>query len=61
MPILGDSTYGSPLPFAEPQGIALHARSLRIRHPITRAELTLVAPLPPSWAAAGIVLPETEQ
>jgi 23S rRNA pseudouridine1911/1915/1917 synthase len=58
MPILGDATYGSPLPFPEPHGIALHARSLRFRHPTTGVELAIEAPLPSSWAAAGIVLPD---
>jgi 23S rRNA pseudouridine1911/1915/1917 synthase len=58
MPILGDSLYGSRLPFSEPHGIALHARSLRFRHPITGADLSLQAPLPSAWADVGIVLPD---
>jgi 23S rRNA pseudouridine1911/1915/1917 synthase len=58
MPILGDSTYGSTSPSVLPQGIALHARSLQFHHPITGIAMTLVAPLPATWAAAGIVLPE---
>ena len=32
-PILGDSEYGSKTPFGPPNAIALHARSLGIRHP----------------------------
>jgi 23S rRNA pseudouridine1911/1915/1917 synthase len=59
MPILGDSTYGSALPFSLPQGIALHARALQFHHPITGIEITLLAPLPAAWAASGIVLPDT--
>ena len=55
--IVGDTTYGSTRPFAD--GIALHARSLSVRHPVTRQALTLVAPLPSSWGALGIELPET--
>lgn len=47
-PIVGDATYGSGTHF-EP-GIALHARTLRIDHPILRTELTIQAPLPPSWS-----------
>lgn len=54
--ILGDRVYGSNRPFGP--GIALHARSLRIRHPILRGPLELVAPLPSCWAEQGIVLPE---
>jgi len=56
MPIVGDSSYGSTLTFPSPQGIALHSRSLQFRHPITGIEMTLVAPLPSSWAAGGIIL-----
>lgn len=55
MPILGDSAYGSNTPFG-PAGavtIALHARSLRVRHPTLRTPLTLVAPIPPAWGRLG--------
>ncbi len=52
MPIVGDSTYGSPRPFSP--GIALHARSLQVRHPSTSAPMTLLAPTPDSWAAWGL-------
>ena len=55
LPILGDASYGSKAAF--PAGIALHARSLEVRHPITAEPLRLVAPLPPSWVEAGIGLP----
>jgi 23S rRNA pseudouridine1911/1915/1917 synthase len=61
MPVLGDSLYGSRLPFPEPEAIALHARSLRLRHPVTGAELALEAAVPSTWAAAGIVLPNLSQ
>lgn len=54
--ILGDRTYGSNRPF--PQGIALHARTLRVRHPILGATIDLLAPLPATWTEQGIVLPE---
>ena len=46
-PIVGDATYGSDQPF--PAGIALHARRLEIRHPVTRQPLRFEAPLPESW------------
>jgi 23S rRNA pseudouridine1911/1915/1917 synthase len=52
-PILGDSEYGSKTPFGPPHAIALHARSLRIRHPSLQATMTLVAPIPPAWRRLG--------
>jgi 23S rRNA pseudouridine1911/1915/1917 synthase len=54
-PILGDRAYGASRAF-EGDGIALHARALTIRHPITQAELTLAAPTPAAWARQGIDL-----
>ena len=56
MPILGDSSYGSTLTFPMPHGIALHARSLQFHHPVTGVEMALVAPVPSSWADAGIII-----
>jgi 23S rRNA pseudouridine1911/1915/1917 synthase len=56
--ILGDHAYGSPRPF--PCGIALHARTLAIEHPILRTPLVWLAPVPVLWAAAGIELPEPD-
>ena len=41
MPILGDSEYGSTAPFGPPHAIALHARSLQVRHPTLQTPLTL--------------------
>ena len=46
-PIVGDSTYGSRVPF-DP-GIALHAWRLRINHPIRHEPLTIEAGLPAAW------------
>ena len=46
--IVGDSIYGSRRPFEA--GIALHARSLTVEHPITRRSITIEAPLPDSWS-----------
>ncbi|MDG3003488.1 RluA family pseudouridine synthase [Paludisphaera mucosa] len=51
-PIIGDAIYGSREAFSP--GIALHARSLQVRHPTTSAPLILVAPLPTSWSVQGI-------
>jgi 23S rRNA pseudouridine1911/1915/1917 synthase len=53
-PILGDELYGSPRPFR--QGIALHARSLIVRHPVLHQPLQLVAPTPADWLEQGIEL-----
>lgn len=60
LPILGDSDYGSSIPFG-PQhedrrrrAIALHSRSLAFKDPLTRQEVMLVAPLPATWVATGI-------
>ena len=50
--IVGDAAYGSARPFNP--GIALHARSLTVRHPVRRESLTFVAPLPGSWKDHGI-------
>lgn len=57
-PILGDAAYGSTRTF--PQGIALHARALRVHHPILQTPLVLTAPLPPAWAEEGIILPDAQ-
>jgi 23S rRNA pseudouridine1911/1915/1917 synthase len=60
MPVLGDQAYGATLPWLPSPGIALHARSLRICHPITGVHITLVAAVPAEWAARGIILPVPE-
>jgi 23S rRNA pseudouridine1911/1915/1917 synthase len=54
-PILGDASYGSTLEFGVPfddvrlRAIALHARRLEFRHPMTHAEVSVEAPLPDDW------------
>lgn len=52
-PIVGDVKYGflAPLPDVS---IALHARQLELQHPVTKEDMTFVAPLPdmPHWEAA---------
>lgn len=46
-PIVGDRLYKARLPF--PDGIALHASRLLIRHPSTGRPLELVSAFPGSW------------
>lgn len=46
-PLWADTKYGGTRPF--PQGIALHARSLTVKHPTRDEVLTWTAPLPSSW------------
>jgi RluA family pseudouridine synthase len=54
-PVLGDELYGSTErfgPWSEDQRerlIALHARSLKFRHPLTKEFVECVAPLPAAW------------
>lgn len=56
-PILGDTLYGSTLPFGpevtedRERAIGLHARSLSLLHPMTRGPIELVAPVPVYWQA----------
>ena len=54
-PLLGDAQYGSTVPFG-PQHedvrlrpIALHARSLTFRHPMSKQTITVTAPTPEYW------------
>jgi 23S rRNA pseudouridine1911/1915/1917 synthase len=51
-PVVGDRKYGSRSPF--PEGIALHARRLVVKHPTTGKFLELEAPLPASWRRLGM-------
>ncbi len=54
--VLGDWQYGSRIPFGTQfedsrlRAIALHARELSFRHPMTQVLVDLRAPLPPTWA-----------
>lgn len=59
-PLLGDSMYGSQVPFG-PQfederlrAVALHARMIRFTHPMTRDPVELTASLPLAWHEIGI-------
>ena len=62
-PIRGDDQYGAKLPFGplcenrRDRCIALHARSLSFRHPMTGQRVTVTAPLPESWLALGFTDP----
>ena len=47
-PIVGDTAYGARLPFSP--GIALHARTLVVEHPVRREPLVFHAALPASWS-----------
>ncbi len=47
LPILGDLKYGSKATF--PKGIALHAISTCVKHPVRDETMTFTAALPPSW------------
>ena len=54
-PVLGDSQYGSNVPFGEQfederlRAIALHSRSIRLRHPMREERIFIEAPLPGNW------------
>lgn len=61
-PIVGDLKYGG---FATREGLGLHARSLRFRHPASGKDIDIVAPAPACWKrwleAEGIGASETGQ
>lgn len=56
-PVVGDQLYGATLPFGphvdDPRDrmIALHARDLSFRHPMTKEDVFVTAPLPAPWSA----------
>jgi len=51
-PIVGDDLYGSPAPPDLPPRPLLHAKRLRIVHPVTEAPLRIAAPVPAEFRAA---------
>ncbi len=59
-PILGDAQYGSTIPFGPQHDdwrlrpIALHARQLSFRHPMTHEPVTAIAPVSADWRALGL-------
>lgn len=48
-PIVGDRHYGSRLPYPEPGGIALHARTIAFDHPADGGRRAVTALWPPCW------------
>lgn len=53
--IKGDLKYGAPR--SNPDGsISLHARSITLPHPVTKEELTVLAPVPCSWKGVSGLL-----
>lgn len=54
-PVLGDTQYGSAVPFGEQfederlRSIALHSRSINIKHPMREERIFIEAPLPEPW------------
>ncbi len=54
-PVLGDALYGSRLAFGPLQederlrAIALHARTLAFRHPVSKQWVAVTAPTPDFW------------
>lgn len=59
-PVLGDGQYGAMKPFGpawtdpREQCIALHARTLEFRHPMTRVPQSVTAAVPPFWQPFGV-------
>jgi 23S rRNA pseudouridine1911/1915/1917 synthase len=59
-PVVGDAQYGARQPFGPPatdwreRSIALHARQLNFRHPMTREDVCVTAPLPTFWPLSQI-------
>jgi RluA family pseudouridine synthase len=59
-PVVGDSQYGSTQPFGDPaldhrdRPIALHARQLGFRHPMTQEPVNVIAPLPADWQSLSL-------
>jgi len=55
-PVLGDAHYGPTTAFGVPyaderlRAIALHARRLDFRHPMTHIDVSVTAPLPVEWS-----------
>jgi 23S rRNA pseudouridine1911/1915/1917 synthase len=54
LPILGDRAYGASESW--PEGVALHAASLRVQHPVSGERLAFHARVPDWWGGRGIEL-----
>jgi 23S rRNA-/tRNA-specific pseudouridylate synthase len=63
LPIVGDRQYGAERCFGpvddddRQRWIALHARQLSFKHPMTREQVDITAPLSSYWDALGLALP----
>jgi 23S rRNA pseudouridine1911/1915/1917 synthase len=56
LPVVGDRKYGAVSTLIALDGkprVALHARGLTFSHPISRAAISLTAPVPPDWPGPG--------
>jgi RluA family pseudouridine synthase len=59
-PVVGDAQYGSHVAFGDPaldqrdRPIALHARQLGFRHPMTQEPVNVIAPLPADWHSLNL-------
>lgn len=59
-PVVGDRQYGASSEFGplttdlRERWIALHARSIRFRHPMHREQVDVTAPLPEAWRSLGV-------
>jgi 23S rRNA pseudouridine1911/1915/1917 synthase len=64
--VLGDAFYGATTPFGPQEvderakHIALHARSIALRHPMTQSPVAVTAPLPDSWRALQLPLADVD-
>lgn len=64
--VVGDAFYGATSTFGPQQvaerekHIALHARSIALRHPMTDAPVAVTAPLPASWRALQLPLDDRD-
>mgnify|MGYP002682527115 CR=1 FL=1 len=64
--IVGDAFYGATTTFGPPEleererPIALHARRIQLRHPMSGAPLDITAPLPETWRGLGLPLEDKD-
>ncbi|MEO8497225.1 MAG: RluA family pseudouridine synthase [Planctomycetota bacterium] len=64
-PVIGDTLYGATTNFGLPsddprdRSIALHARDLAFRHPMTKEDVLVTAPLPATWEVFEAIDPKS--
>ena len=62
-PVVGDTLYGATSTFGSLSGeprdrvISLHARDLAFRHPMTKEDVYVTAPLPETWSVFRAIYP----